>query len=79
MEFSSFCEESGIIHQATAPYTPQQNGLAERKNRTLVEMVNAMLINARLPTNLWGEALLTACYLHNRIPSRKSKVSPYEL
>ena len=79
MEFSSFCEESGIIHQATAPYTPQQNGLAERKNRTLVEMVNAMLINAKLPTNLWGEALLTACYLHNRIPSRKSKVSPYEL
>ena len=79
VEFSSFCEESGIIHQTTAPYTSQQNGLAERKNRTLVEMVNAMLINVRLPTNLWGEALLTACYLHNRIPSRKSKVSPYEL
>ena len=44
-EFSSFCEENGIIHQSTAPYTPQQNGLPERKNRTLVEMTNAMILN----------------------------------
>jgi transposase InsO family protein len=51
-EFSTFCEENGIIHQMTAPYTPQHNGLAERKNRTLVDMVNAMLLNAKLPNNL---------------------------
>lgn len=77
-EFNLFCEEHGIIHQRTAPYTPQHNGLAERKNRTLSEMVNAMLLNSKLPNNLWGEALLAACYVHNRIPSRKFKVSPYE-
>jgi len=51
-EFSTFCEENGIIHQMTAPYTPQHNGLVERKNRTLVDMVNAMLLNAKLPNNL---------------------------
>jgi hypothetical protein len=77
-EFSTFCEENGIIHQMTAPYTPQHNGLAERKNRTLVDMVNAMLLNAKLPNNLWGEALLTACHIHNRVLSKKSNVSPYE-
>lgn len=42
-------------------------------------MLNSMLVNSKLPMNLWGEALLTACHLHNRIPSRKFKVSPYEL
>ena len=78
-EFVSFCEQHGIIHETRAPYTPQQNGLAERKNRTLVDMVNSMILIAKLPNNLWGEALLSACHIHNRIPSRKAKVSPYEL
>ena len=68
-----------MIHQTSAPYTPQQNGLVERKNRTLVDMINAMLMHAKLPTNLWGEALLTACHVHNRIPSKKTKTSPYEI
>ena len=77
--FSSFCEEHGIIHQRTSPYTPQQNGLAERKNRTLVDMVNSMLLSSKLPFNLWGEALLSACHIHNRIPSKITKTSPYEL
>ena len=78
-EFILYCEENGIIHQRSASYTPQQNGIAERKNRTLVEMINAMILNAKLSFNLWGEALLTACHVHNRIPSRNFKVSPYEL
>ena len=78
-DFSSFCEANGIIHKMSAPYTPQQNGLAERKNRTLLDLVNEMILNAKLPNNLWGEALLTTCYVHNRIPSTKFKVSPYEL
>jgi len=57
---------------------PQQNGLAKRKNRTLVEMINAMLLNAKLPHDLWDEAILTACYIQNRIPFKKFKISPYE-
>ena len=51
-EFDTFCEENGIIHQTTAAYTPQQNGIAERKNRTLNDMVNCMINNASLPFNL---------------------------
>ena len=70
-DFFTFCEEHGIIHQSSAPYTPQQNGLAGRKNRTLVDMVNDMILNAGLPFNLWGEALLTACHVHNRVHSKK--------
>ena len=78
-EFSLFCEEHGIIHQKTAPYTPQQNGLAERKNRTLTDMINSMIISANVPTYLWGEALLAACHIQNRITSKKTHVSPYEV
>ena len=58
--FEGFCAENGIIHQITTPYSPQQNGIAERKNQTLKEMMNAMLINSGLPQNLWGEAILIA-------------------
>nr|GEZ85432.1 retrotransposon protein, putative, Ty1-copia subclass [Tanacetum cinerariifolium] len=61
-EFSSYCESQGLIHQRTTPYTPQQNGIAERKNRVLQDIINAMLVSANLPKNLWGEALLTACH-----------------
>ena len=70
-EFDNFCEEHGILHQKTAPYTPQQNDLAERKNRTLTEMINSMMINAKVLLFLWGEALFTACHIHNRITSKK--------
>ena len=78
-EFTNYCEEIGLIHQRSAFYTPQQNGLAERKNRTLVDMLNAMIISTRLPFNLWGETLLTACYVYNRVLSKKIQLSPYEL
>jgi hypothetical protein len=61
-----------------ALYTPQNNVLVERKNRTLVDMVNVMLLNAKLPNNLWGEALLAACHIHNRVLSKKLNVSSYE-
>ena len=47
-EFILYCEENGIIHQRSEPYIPQQNGLVKRKNRTLVEMINAMILNAKL-------------------------------
>ena len=78
-EFIVFCEDHGIIHECSAPHTPEQNGLAERKNRTFLEMINAKLLNAELPFNLWGEALLAACHILNRIPLKKNKISPYEL
>lgn len=75
----SLCLKEGIIHEKTAPYTPQQNGIAERKNRTLKEMMNAMLISSGLPDQMWGEAVLSACYILNKVPHKRIPVTPYEL
>nr|AAS07263.1 putative gag/pol polyprotein [Oryza sativa Japonica Group]ABF98438.1 retrotransposon protein, putative, Ty1-copia subclass [Oryza sativa Japonica Group] len=77
-EFASFCEEFGIIHERTPPYSPQSNGVAERKNRTLTEMVNAMLDTAGLSKEWWGEAVLTACHVLNKIPMKHKEVTPFE-
>nr|ABA91121.1 retrotransposon protein, putative, Ty1-copia subclass [Oryza sativa Japonica Group] len=77
-EFASFCEEFGIIHEMTPPYSPQSNGVAERKNRTLTEMVNAMLDTAGLSKEWWGEAVLTACHVLNKIPMKHKEVTPFE-
>ena len=78
-EFNSFCEKYDIIHECTTPYTPQHNGIVERKNITFLEMVNAMLLHAKLYFNLWGEALLTACHILNKIHMKRNEISPYEL
>ncbi|KAK9944760.1 hypothetical protein M0R45_010310 [Rubus argutus] len=77
--FAEFCAQHGIIHQTTAPYSPQQNGVAERKNRTLKEMMNAMLISSGAPQNLWGEALLSSNYILNKLLHKKLDKTPYEL
>ena len=63
--FKELCLENEIIHQTTAPYTLQQNGVAEIKIRTLKEMMNALLISSGLPLNLWGEAVHTATQILN--------------
>ncbi|KAK4388364.1 Retrovirus-related Pol polyprotein from transposon TNT 1-94 [Sesamum angolense] len=67
--FSDLCDECGTKRHRTNPYTPQQNGVAERMNRTLLEKVRCMLISSGLPKSFWGEALVTAAYLINRFPS----------
>ncbi|KAF3621972.1 hypothetical protein FXO37_32515 [Capsicum annuum] len=65
--FVQICVENGIIHQNTARYSPQSNGIVKRKNQTLKEMMNALLISSGLPQNLWGEAILTANGILNRV------------
>ena len=68
-EFNTLCKGEGIIRHLTVPGTPQQNGVAERMNRTLMEKVRCMLSNAGLPKVFWAEATATACHLVNRSPS----------
>ncbi|KAL0413413.1 UNVERIFIED_CONTAM: Retrovirus-related Pol polyprotein from transposon TNT 1-94 [Sesamum radiatum] len=75
----SYFQSVGIIHETTVPYTPQQNGVSERKNRVLKEMVNSMLSYSGLSDGFWDEAMFTACYLLNRVPNKRNKVTPYEL
>ncbi|WVZ57985.1 hypothetical protein U9M48_008307 [Paspalum notatum var. saurae] len=77
-EFDLFCEEHGIIHERTSPYSPQSNGVAKRKNRTLTEMVNAMLETSGLSNEWWGEAILTACHVLNRVPFKNKEKTPFE-
>ena len=78
-DLSTFFEEHGIIHEVTPPYSPQSNGIAERKNRTLMDMVNSMLISSSLPENLCGEAILSACFTLNRITVKENEKTPYEI
>jgi transposase InsO family protein len=76
--FDIFCEEHGIVHERTPPYSPQSNGIAERKHRMLTDLVNAMLETARLSKEWWGEAILTACHVLNRVPMKNKEVTPFE-
>ncbi|KAK1406103.1 hypothetical protein QVD17_41389 [Tagetes erecta] len=77
--FYQFCKEHGIINQYTMPGTPQQNGVAEKRNRTLMDMVRSMLANSGLPQFLWTEALKTAIHILNRVPSKSIPKTPFEL
>ena len=78
-QFRQLCDEKGIQHQLTIPRTPQQNGVVERRNRTLLEMVRSMMAQANLPITFWGDALLTATFILNRVPSKSVPTTPYEL
>uniref|UniRef100_A0ACD5YJF3 Uncharacterized protein n=1 Tax=Avena sativa TaxID=4498 RepID=A0ACD5YJF3_AVESA len=68
-EFEEFCSNDGMIRHHTIPYTPQQNGVAERMNRTIISRARCMLSNAGMHRRFWAEAANTACYLINRSPS----------
>ena len=78
-ELEQYFADKGIQHQLTAPYTPQQNGAAERLNRTLMERVRAMLQDMQLPQHLWAEAVVAANYVRNRSPSLDRSQTPWEL
>ncbi|GKB91898.1 putative ribonuclease H-like domain-containing protein [Tanacetum coccineum] len=77
---SEFCEKKGIKKEFSVARTPQQNGVAERRNRTLIKAARTMLVDSNLPTIFWDEAVNTACYVQNRVlvvkPHNKT---PYEL
>nr|GEY04418.1 putative zinc finger, CCHC-type [Tanacetum cinerariifolium] len=68
--FFDFCKDHAIINQYTMSGTPQQNGVAERRNRTLMDMVRSILANSKLPEFIWTEALKTAVHILNRVPSK---------
>jgi hypothetical protein len=70
--------DHGIIHERTAPYSPESNEIAERKNCTLTDLVNAMLDTVGLSKAWWGKALLTVSHVLNRIPNRNKETTPYE-
>jgi hypothetical protein len=78
--FDEFCLEHGIDQQFSAPRVAQQNGVMERKNRTLVEMARTMLDEHRTPRRFWADAVTTACYISNRIFLRSIlHLTPFEL
>ncbi|KAI3735349.1 hypothetical protein L6452_14844 [Arctium lappa] len=80
LDLNNFCEEKGIERQYSAPRTPQQNGVAERRNRTLIEAARSLLADSKLPITFWAEAVNTACYVQNRVLVVKPKnKTPYEL
>lgn len=64
-----FCVKRGLVHQTTCPHTPEQNGVAERKNRYILEITRAFLIESKIPKSFWPEAIATAVYLMNRLPT----------
>ena len=80
-EFEDYLKGKGIKHELTLPYSPQQNGVAEHMNKTLVKSPRTMIAHAKLPNMYWAEAISTAAYLRNRMPPTaiKENKTPYEL
>jgi hypothetical protein len=78
-EFGDHLKKCGIVPQLTPPGTPQWNGVSERKNRTLLDMVRSMMSQADLPLSFWGYALETVAFTLNRVPSKSVEKTPYEI
>lgn len=79
LEMKCFLQKAGIAHQKTNPYTPEQNGMCERMNRTVVERARCLLFDANMPKKFWAEAVNTAVYLRNRTIASGLTKTPYEL
>ena len=77
--FAKFLEECGIVPQYTMPGASSMNGVAERRNIALKDMVRSMISHSNLPKSLWVEALKTATYILNRVPTEATAKTPYEL
>jgi hypothetical protein len=69
LQFTSFMQSQGILHQSYCAHTPQQNSVAERKNRHLIEIAHTLLLHTHIPLKFWRDAILIACYLIKRMPS----------
>ena len=69
-EFNEYLKIRGILHELTIPYTPEQNGVAERLNRTLMETAQSMISHSGLSSKYWGEAVVSAAYVRNRTTTR---------
>ena len=77
--FAKFLQEHGIVAEYTMPSSPNKNGVAERRNRTLMDMIRSMLSNSKLPRSLWNEALKTIAYILNRVPTKVVPKTLFEL
>ena len=77
--FAKFLQEHGIVAQYTMPSSPDQNGVAERRNMTLLDMVCSMLSSSKLPKFLWTKALKMTAYIINRVPTKVVSKKPFEL
>ena len=78
--FDAYLESYGIVHQTSCPYTSAQNGVAERKNRHLLEVARSLMFTMNLPKTYWGDAVLVAAYLINRMPLKTLNFkSPLEI
>ncbi|GJT20617.1 retrotransposon protein, putative, ty1-copia subclass [Tanacetum coccineum] len=78
-EFKDYLSENGIVQNLTSPYTPQQNGVSERRNRTLLDMVRSMFNLTTLPLSFWDYALESAVRILNMVPTKKVDKTPYEI
>ena len=75
-----YTKSKGIHHEFTIPHSPEQNGVAERMNRTLVESARSMIAHAGLSDGYWAEAVATAAYVRNRMPTAafSGSITPYQ-
>lgn len=79
-EFNEFLKKNGVQRRLTVAYSPEQNGTAERKNRTLIEMARCLFLQSELPASFWAEAVSTANYIRNRCPTKSlDGRTPYEV